>query len=90
MQVILQTRDNVQDGMNEGLKVTLNERTLDKLINVDSYEKLAEDYQYDFIMNDVRKYVDNRSNKYLSNTTCEKIWQWVQQEKVKWFSILIS
>lgn len=76
--------------MNEGLKVTLNERTLDKLINVDSYEKLAEDYQYDFIMNDVRKYVDNRSNKYLSNTTCEKIWQWVQQEKVKWFSILIA
>lgn len=89
MQVILQTHDNVQNGMNEGLKVTLNERTLDKLINTDSYEKLADDYQYDIIMNDVRKYVDNGSNKYLSNTTCEKIWQWVQSEKVKWFRILV-
>lgn len=89
MQVILQTRDNVLSDTNEGLLVTLNERTLKKLIDVEDYSTRDEDYQYDFIMNEIRKYVDNRNNKYLSNTTCEKIWQWVQEEKVKWFKILM-
>ena len=89
MQAILQTQDNVLSNTNEGLLINLNEKTLNKLINIEDYFKRDENFEYDFIMSEVHKYVDNRSNKYLSNTTCEKVWKWVQQEKVKWFRILV-
>ena len=87
MQVILQTSANVYNESNEGLVITINQKAIKRLNDIYDMNQRDKDCDYDFVMNEVRKYVDNRSNTYLSDTACSKVWDWVQAENVKWFRI---
>lgn len=75
MQVIFSTNYDITSSKNN-LVVTISKKALGRYnYELEFNPSLSAE---EFFINDVKRYVNNRSNKYLSNTACSKINNWLQ------------